>query len=643
VFEEWLIDGTPPPRVGPLLSYHSRSAEELWQWVSRSQSAAVVGLKDPDMRRGIFRGRILITSRDIDRAVERVAQVPGVTVSDRSLAPETVTGRRYPAVAVTIGSPEALATLCAIAEVDYVEPLHITFDGVGCKYFDYHGDPGDEDFSPEPGVAETNRVPWNFRHMEVQDCWGLFTVDGRIVAPGRGITIGVVDTGTYPDQVRLNEGFDLPPGTRSPPQHIYVDDPPVECSHGTRIAGLATAPADGVTSNYVGVAWGSDLVTAKINNGVVTVGGTDIFDVVRGVESVIGAGARIITMAFGLPFESQYLRDNLVRIYEEHPNVLLVGAAGTSVSDVAFPATMEREVVTVTIVDYKPTPPYTYVRRGASYFPDQVAYGPAVDFAAVHSDNDVPTTGDAEHALTTIGGSSCATALIGGILALAWARLPMLSRDELIQRLAESSRTRQIEDAGESSDGRTKTVGWGIPDAYRAAGGARQLWIEGPNWIASSSYQLVARLDGHYSLYDFSWNSGETAETIIANANGTTPRTHTVVVTNRHDGRSLTASVVVPVSQTARLGIASVFAEGGGDTASVEWITDKPATGTLDYGTSGGYGFKARSGPPAMISHNVVLHGLRPKAHYQFLITCTAPDGSSATETGGFYNPAEPL
>lgn len=209
----------------------------------------------------------------------------------------------------------------------------------------------------------------------------------------------------------------------------------------------------------------------KVGNGVVQAG-TSVYAVVAGMDMAVAAGARVLTLAFGMPYASDYLRDNIVRIYDDQtrPSVLMVAAAGTNVPWVTFPASMTRETVAVTIVEYRPTPASRYKKyAGLSYFPDIVAYGSAVDFAAVNGPGDIPTQGNAATPLTTIGGSSSATAMIAGIAAVAWSKLPHLSRAELVSRLVESSSLAGIE-GQTGGEGRSQEVGWGIPDAYVAAG-----------------------------------------------------------------------------------------------------------------------------------------------------------------------------
>jgi hypothetical protein len=337
--------------------------------------------------------------------------------------------------------------------------------------------------------------------------------------------------------------------------------------------------------------------------------------------------------------ESQFLKDKIIGIYENHPEVIMVAAAGTSVFDVTFPGTMTREVVTATIVDYKPHPPFQYVLRGIEYFPDEVAYGPAVDVAAVHGPSDIPTTGDAAHPVTTIGGSSCSTALIAGIIAIAWSRLPHLSRDQLLERLWESAHSNQIANVGDVHDSRTSTVGYGVPDAYLTAGGARQLWIDRPLWQSQLAYTLTAHIDGDPTLYGVAWDNGTRAWTTSGTTDGVSAQSRSVRVTNLHDGHLRNASITVPASAGLTLRISDVVAEGLGDDAVLDWTTSKPATANVDYGLHGAYTAHAKTAPGQRTAHNLVLRGLKHKATYAFQITCLASDGSKGTFQGSFYNP----
>ena len=550
-------DGEVPPRPENLstMSYRSLPDDALWNEVNRISAVVVVAMKHPDAARGVFRGRLMISEDDLAAGIERIRGIEGLRIldddGDEHRMPTMADGRSYPALHAEVLSRDALLTLRRHPVVDYVEPIYF-LDGIGCTLPAYTPNPADEAFTPVPQQQPADRASWNFRHMGIQDAWGLFrSAFGTIRAPGDNVTIGVIDTGLYPDADRLDPvTFTRPTGSRNPPVVLSSRvDPTVTCSHGTRIAGLATAPCAGLPNpGYVGVAWGSDLVAVKVGNGVVQTD-TTVHAIVAGMDMAIAAGARVLTLAFGMPYASDYLRDNIVRIFEDQtrPSVIMIAAAGTNVPWVVFPATMERETIAVTIVDFRPSATNRFQKyAGISYFPDIVAYGDAVDFAAVNGPGDIPSQGNAATPLTTIGGSSSATAMIGGITALTWSRLPQLSRAEVLDRLAASASLSGIE--GQSGVvGRSRDVGWGIPDAYVAAGGTRRAAIEGPQTVTpGDTYQLAVTVQGYEPFFAYKWDSGETTRvaSFVASAPGTS-RTHSVVVRNARDATQVTASLRV--------------------------------------------------------------------------------------------------
>lgn len=561
--ESLLPDGSVPPRPTNLaaMSYRELADGYLWAEISKIRPVAVIAVKHEKEARGVFRGRTLLGDGDLQRARRQIQELPGARILEEDEefhSPVMLDGKAYPALHVELYEQSTLSRLRSLAVVDYVEPLLVELP-IGCSLPDYARNPADEKFSPAPGQQQADWVSWNFRHLGIPDSWKLFN-NGRgvIAAPGKDVTIGVIDTGLYPDAPQFDDQtFQLPPGTRSPARRLSsIADPTVNCSHGTRIAGVATAPAAGrpkYGANYVGVAWGADLVAVKVGDGVVHTAAT-VNAIVAGMDMAIAAGARILTLAFGMVYESDYLRDNIVRIFDDQsrPSVLMIAAAGTIVPWVVFPATMERETVAVTVVDFVPgaVPRYRKYRGLAYPIEDIVAYGQAVDFAAVDGDGDIPTQGNSTTPLTSLGASSMGTALVAGIAAVAWSRIPELSRADLLARLAVSSSLSGIE--GEDGlAGRSTDVGWGIPDAYVAAGGARHAAVQGPRAVApASSYQLTATVDGYQPFFTYQWDSGERTQILECTAGPQgSVREHSVAIRNIHDGSVLQAAITVAVTR----------------------------------------------------------------------------------------------
>jgi len=555
--ESLLPDGRIPPRQDDLStpSYGSLPTEELWKEIARVRPIAVVAFRPSDQERGVFRGQVYVSADDLRTSKMAVLAVEGVRALDNApehfAMPSMAEGREYPAMLVEFEGPDALDRVRTLEVVDFVEPVYF-LDGIGCGSPHYQQNPNDEFFEPVPNLQPPKAVAvsWNYRHMGIQDAWGLFPAPGA-PAPGGGVTIGVVDTGVDPGQVQLNQNFALPPGTRGPSVRLTIGpDATVPCSHGTRMAGLATAPADGgdpLVGNYVGIAWGAGLVSAKIGNGVVHTD-TSTLSIISGLSAAIGAGASVITMAFGMPFVSNLLRDWITMIFDDYPRVLLVAAAGTNETWVVFPASMDREVTAASIVDFSPTPTAPYQKyAGLAHATELVAYGPSVDFVAVNGPGDIPTTGFADDPVVTLGGSSSGTSMIAAIAAIAWSRQPQFTRADLITQLILASNIRLIEGQQTVVRRKSSEVGYGIPDAYVAAGGARRASILGPQTVPpGAGYSLTAHTDGVESFFTYEWDSGETTKSInaVAGANGTT-RTHTVTVRNSVDGAVLMTSLSV--------------------------------------------------------------------------------------------------
>ncbi|HEX6068922.1 MAG TPA: S8/S53 family peptidase [Longimicrobiaceae bacterium] len=414
---------------------------ELWDHVAFSDGVALVGLKMPGAARGVYRGEILIDRLSTSQARMAVANQPGIRllVSDDLL----------PISEVRIESLEALRALRRLPMVDYVEPLYARGDlgswasiG-GCGW-------------PEPWSGEAlltgplgDRYSARFEAMRIPAAWSV-TREGRPVS-GEGITIGLTDTGIALSQEELRAGYSGGSVAGRTVRHMYLsslgssDD---ACGHGTRMAGVIAAPDDG--RGVQGVAWGANLVNVRHANGVANISTSAARASVRAAGQ---AGSRIVSMAWQSMNWWWSVSDE-IRWWHRYRGVLFFGAAGTSGcgdlildSNVVFPADMG-EVVAVT--------GESYPGGGA---PCGIHHGKEVELTAYL---DVPTSGRYTGDVTSIGGSSNATAVVAGIAALAWQANPSLTRDQLRQRLQQS---------GAFYPSRNSDLGFGLVDALEAVGG----------------------------------------------------------------------------------------------------------------------------------------------------------------------------
>jgi serine protease len=492
------------------------STDDLWHLVGQAGGRAVVGLKDDGEALGFAGGRSLVDAAERAEAEAAVRSIAGVE--------EVSADDARPVLTVDVSGPAALAALRSSDHVQYVEPS--SFDAAvhssGCTGNDWNANPAGGDVSGEStdSAPGGDRVPRNFAASRIQEAWGR--------SPGgAGATVGVLDTGIFPEQAQLRPSssggrFDV--GSSAGRTIRLIDSSRTgtvldTCNHGTRSVGSVAGPLDG--QGLVGVAYRSNVVSTKI--------GADVFidmwetgDVVKGIRDASAAGARIISMAFGTgSWNYDNIRHEIQHQYYNR-GILFLGAAGTTycAEGVIFPARLP-EVVAVTGTD------------AAGRLHPTACGGREVEVAA-NIDGAVAPGRRAQDFITW-GGSSAATAVASGTAALIWSKYPSMSRDQVRQRLVWSGK-------GAVQAG----VGSGIIDAYKAVGGLHSLTISGGGTVApGTTVTLTARPAGD-GPYTYRWNDGRTSQSITVTAGAAgTRQTYSVTVQDTGDDKPHTRSVVV--------------------------------------------------------------------------------------------------
>ncbi len=308
-------------------------------------------------------------------------------------------------------------------------------------------------------ISPLVKQPWNHHLHNIPQAWAH--------SQGDNVRIQIIDTGSSDDQENLNSQFASGLSTNRSVQRLSthysgswwwrrLDSPHDPCGHGTRMAGLATAPR-GSDGNAVGVAYKADLTTVRAVNDVVITSSNES----KGVrDALIIAGnsssTKIVSMSIGTPFSNGTVRDGIYYAYNR--GKMLFAAAGTSLSwtswyGVIFPATMSQTVAV------------TGIKEGLPFERCNTCHdGSAVDFV-VHmqrrNDYDRITLSLANYGNSPAysGGSSCATATTSGIAALVWSKYPHWSRAQVLDRLKRSANY---------YPGRNGNFGWGAIDALQA-------------------------------------------------------------------------------------------------------------------------------------------------------------------------------
>jgi subtilisin family serine protease len=308
-------------------------------------------------------------------------------------------------------------------------------------------------------IAPGAKQSWNYGYHGIANAWTKTS--------GAGKKLMIIDTGLSPDQVLFSSLFNSGSSsgrtierkvTLRKPGFLGIGYGSVEtstadgCGHGTSMAGAAASPRN-ASGGTVGVAYNANLQTVRA--------GVDVFidesREAKGVSDafVLGgntASVNIISMSMGRITSSSQIQDAVNYAYNK--GKLIFCAAGTSFGwsagwwGVIFPAWLPNVNAVTGLKDD--------LKNRCSSCHD----GPEVDFVVVmekSSNGRTPlSTAQSGLAPSTVGGSSVATATTAGIAALVWSKNPSWTRDQVLNKMAQSSSYYPTKNG---------TFGWGVVNA----------------------------------------------------------------------------------------------------------------------------------------------------------------------------------
>lgn len=367
-----------------------------------------------------------------------------------------------PVIAIKIKGVEVVDALRNAPEVRYVEPGSYQKEEIDLRSDAGCGGEGTSYVPPADytNTAPAARIPWNFYNMNIPAAWSTAT--------GDNVTICIIDTGTSPDQPKLNSAqfnqgysqgrFINRIGTFVDSWWWWADPdgPDDDCGHGTSMSSLATAPR-GYGYSATGVAYNANLLSVRGTGDVVINWWREKEGVADGLTTAGNrSDVKVISMSLGDVFWSSTVADGVYYAYNN--GKMILSAAGTSTTwtnwyGVIFPATMSQTVAVTGVKDAN-----TLIEC------DVCHKGNAVDFVAVmerESDASrhglcLPMSGND---LDYIGGSSAATATTAGIAALVWSTNLSQTRSQVLQRMKNASQFYPARDGD---------FGWGLIDAQAA-------------------------------------------------------------------------------------------------------------------------------------------------------------------------------
>ncbi|MEO5890773.1 MAG: S8/S53 family peptidase [Ferruginibacter sp.] len=291
-------------------------------------------------------------------------------------------------------------------------------------------------------ITPNSKQSWNYAYHNIPGAWTKTT--------GAGVKVFFIDTGAENDQENLGSAFNQ--GSSSgrtiekivtlPRQTLFgfpigsVETPDDGCGHGTSMAGACAAPR-GTDGAACGVAYNCNLVVSRASSDVFL----DESREVKGVSDAYTNAAnrsdvKVISMSMGRISSSSQMSDAIKYAYGK--GKLMFVAAGTSFSwasswfGVVFPATLSEVNAVTGVRDNNFNTQCSDCHDGS-----QTDFTVVMEKAAsgMHPIT-LANTGDAP---STVGGSSVATATSAGIAALVWSRFPAYTRDQVLNRMIQSS------------------------------------------------------------------------------------------------------------------------------------------------------------------------------------------------------------
>lgn len=351
---------------------------------------------------------------------------------------------------ILITKKETLQNLKTIPNIRYLEPsgyIHFFPDdpqkNFGCAF--EGRTVNSQDYRV---IAPNSWVPWTFDIHNIPKAWDLST--------GRGVTVGVIDSGISQSQKFLgsdfNDGFS---NGRTVQQFGTFDDSVFDdCGHGTAMSAAIASPRND-DAMPVGVAYNCDLVVYRGTGDVLLDSRKERKAVSKALRELADmSDVKIISMSIGWVWTVRNIKDAVKYAYSKDKMIIAAGGTSTTFTNwyaVIFPASM-KETVAVTGIKEN--------GKRCSICHD----GKKIDFTvAMQRDADsnrtMPVLGFSSDVRNVVGGSSIATATTAGIAALVWARNPNSSRDEIIEKMQK---------AGEYYPNRSNKYGFGKIDVLKA-------------------------------------------------------------------------------------------------------------------------------------------------------------------------------
>lgn len=274
---------------------------------------------------------------------------------------------------------------------------------------------------------EVRQAEWFLKLLDIDQVHKLST--------GSGVTVALPDTGVSLHQDLIGSfgpGFDLTTGR---PANADNDND----GHGTEMAGLIAGHGHGTEEGMLGIAPHAKIISIKV-----TEGSTQPSELESGIEAASTVGAKVINVSLVTGPSEALAR--AIHAANQADAVVVAGSGNDSkVSKIGYPAALDG-VLAVGAVD-----------KNGRHAPFSV---PGHNLGICAPGENIVTTGLGSR-YSDIRGTSAATAIVSGAVALVRARFPGLSARDVVHRI-----TATATDIG--PPGRDDQCGYGVLNIVKA-------------------------------------------------------------------------------------------------------------------------------------------------------------------------------
>ena len=258
-------------------------------------------------------------------------------------------------------------------------------------------------------------LDWGVDKINAEKVWGGAENAVDVVAgsyAGQGVKVAIIDTGiqyTHPDlDANYYGGYDF----------VNNDNDPMDDNgHGTHVSGIVAAEDDG--AGVIGVAPYAQLYGVKVLN---SQGSGTYSDIVAGIDWATNNGMDVISMSLGGSVGDTALQQAMQNAY--NAGIVIVAASGNDgLRSISYPAKYS------TAIAVGATDSNDNLASFSNYGPEQEVVAPGVSIYSTYLGS----------TYQTLSGTSMATPMVTGTVALMLSKNPNLTPDQVRQYLRDSA------------------------------------------------------------------------------------------------------------------------------------------------------------------------------------------------------------